>query len=139
MVSPLFQVFSMERELSTPFSLAQTFAAARAVLFSPNSTTVYKLPSNLIIMPRLMSAVFAIKAVVFFALGGKFTSKSLRGKFRLKSASCGPEGHSWSACDVVVGFDLHVPDGFNGVHLPDLAGGGGVAMREHDLVAVSTR
>src|ERR1700744_6206766 len=55
----------MERALSTPFSLAQTFAAARAVLFSPNSTTVYKLPSNLMIMPRLMSAVFAILAVRF--------------------------------------------------------------------------
>src|ERR1700744_5878431 len=65
MVSPLFQVFSMERALSTPFSFAQTFAAARAVLFSPNSTTVYKLPSNLMIMPRLMSAVFAIRAVKF--------------------------------------------------------------------------
>src|SRR5882672_12564567 len=60
MVSPLFQVFSMDRALSTPFSFAQTFAAARAVLFSPNSTTVYKLPSNLIIIPRLISPVFAI-------------------------------------------------------------------------------
>src|ERR1700754_38998 len=103
MVSPLFQVFSMERELSTPFNFAQTFAAARAVLFSPNSTTVYKLPSNLMIMPRLMSAVFAIKAVKFFNRlnlnplppahplknvadaypegGGKFTSKSVPGKY----------------------------------------------------------
>jgi hypothetical protein len=35
-------------------------AAARAVLFSPNSTTVYKLPSSLMINPRLISEVFAI-------------------------------------------------------------------------------
>src|SRR4051812_27547395 len=60
MVSPLFQVFSILRLLSRPFNFAHTLAAARAVLFSPNSTTVYKLPSNLMIMPRLISEVFAI-------------------------------------------------------------------------------
>src|SRR5688572_31830436 len=60
MLSPEFQVFSIERLLSTPFSFAHTLAAARAVLFSPNSTTEYKLPSSLRIRPLLISDVVAI-------------------------------------------------------------------------------
>jgi hypothetical protein len=60
MVSPLFHVCSIERLLSTPFNFAQNFAAARAVLFCPNSITEYKLPSSFKIIPRLMSAVVAI-------------------------------------------------------------------------------
>src|SRR5436190_5388584 len=60
MFSPLFQVFSMVLLLSTPFSFAQTFAAARAVLFSPNSTTEYRLPSSFNIIPREISEVVAI-------------------------------------------------------------------------------
>src|ERR1700722_5836422 len=97
MVSPLFQVFSIERALSTPFNLAHTFAAARAVLFSPNSTMVYKLPSNLMIMPRLISALLAIGPLRFWINdliqappgrtgkgGGKSTSKSAGGKDFLK-------------------------------------------------------
>src|SRR3954468_14869378 len=60
MVSPLFQVTSMERLLSTPFNLAHTLAAERAVLFSPNSMILYKLLSSFMIRPRLMSAVLAI-------------------------------------------------------------------------------
>src|SRR5882757_8183793 len=70
MVSPLFQVTSMVRLLSTPFNLAQTFAAARAVLFWPNSITVYKLPSTLMISPERMSAVVAM-LVCFFYEGAK--------------------------------------------------------------------
>src|SRR6185503_18568243 len=75
----------MDLELSTPFSLAQTFAAARAVLFSPNSTTVYRLPSNLMIIPRLMSAVFAIYPVNFLhtgipPVGGKSKAKTAPGQ-----------------------------------------------------------
>src|SRR5882757_3413471 len=90
MVSPLFQVFSIERALSTPFNLAQTLAAARAVLFSPNSTTEYKLPSNLMIIPRLMSAVFAIYPEGFYRpipvkAGGKSTAKTAPGQDLLKS------------------------------------------------------
>src|SRR5882672_3651059 len=89
MVSPLFQVFSIDRELSTPFNLAQTLAAARAVLFSPNSTTVYKLPSSLMIIPRLISAVFAIYPVKFYPpvstkAGGKSTAKTTPGQDLLK-------------------------------------------------------
>ena len=45
------------------FNLAHTFAAARAVLFCPNSITLYKLPSTLMISPERMSAVVAM----FFA------------------------------------------------------------------------
>jgi hypothetical protein len=37
--SPLFQVFSILRALSTPFNFAHTLAAALAVLFSPKSIT----------------------------------------------------------------------------------------------------
>ena len=66
MFSPLFHVFSIDLLLSTPFNLAHILAAARAVLFSPNSTTEYKLPSNFRIIPRLMSEVVAI--IVFFNL-----------------------------------------------------------------------
>jgi hypothetical protein len=51
----------MDLLLSTPFNFAQTLAAARAVLFSPNSTTLYRLPSRLMTMPLLISAVFAMK------------------------------------------------------------------------------
>src|SRR5688572_6427081 len=74
MVSPLFQVFSILRLLSKPFNFAHTLAAARAVLFSPNSTTVYKLPSSLMIMPRLISEVFAINYKYFKSqkTGNKF-------------------------------------------------------------------
>src|ERR1700737_1779101 len=84
MVSPLFQVFSIDRLLSTPFNLAHTFAAALAVLFSPNSTTVYKLPSSLMIMPRLISAVLAINPVRFlnksliYTLAGRSQNKGGR-------------------------------------------------------------
>src|SRR5215218_4766724 len=60
MVSPLFQVTSMERLLSTPFSLAHTLAAERAVLFSPNSIILYRLFSSFMINPRLISEVLAI-------------------------------------------------------------------------------
>ncbi len=60
MVSPLFHVFSIDLLLSTPFNLAQTFAAARAVLFSPNSTTEYKRPAYLRITPLEMSEVVAM-------------------------------------------------------------------------------
>jgi hypothetical protein len=56
--------------LSTPFNLAQTLAAARAVLFSPNSTTEYKLPSNFKIIPRVMSEVVAIIFDFIFSLRG---------------------------------------------------------------------
>lgn len=59
-VSPLFQVTSMVRALSTPFSFAQTLAAARAVLFCPNSITEYKLPSIFKINPERISAVVAM-------------------------------------------------------------------------------
>jgi hypothetical protein len=58
--------------LSTPFSFAHTLAAALAVLFSPNSITLYKLPSNFRIVPRLMSEVFAIVEIF---RGGKGKGK----------------------------------------------------------------
>src|SRR5205823_8158617 len=70
MVSPLFQVNSIVRLLSTPFNFAQTFAPARAVLFWPKSTTVYKLPSTLMISPERMSAVVAM-LLFFFYEGAK--------------------------------------------------------------------
>src|SRR4051812_18847084 len=90
MVSPLFQVFSILRLLSKPFNFAHTLAAARAVLFSPNSITVYKLPSNLMIMPRLISEVFAIndknfksqKTGTILKRGGKIMAKLAGGKMR---------------------------------------------------------
>src|SRR6476660_2421386 len=62
-------VFSIVRLLSTPFNFAHTFAAARAVLFSPNSTTEYKLLSSFNIIPRLISAVVAI--MYFFIWAAK--------------------------------------------------------------------
>ena len=65
--SPLFHVTSIVRLLSTPFNLAQTFAAARAVLFCPKSITVYRLPSILMMSPERMSAVVAIMCYLLTA------------------------------------------------------------------------